>query len=223
MSNVLEIRDVARAYTTGNSTLNVLQHVNFAIAAGEMVALVGPSGAGKSTLLHICGLLDHATSGDVVLLGQNVATMTEEKRTLMRRDSIGFVYQFHHLLPEFDAIENVAMPCLLAGQSKAVAHARASDLLTQVGLSSRAHHRPAQLSGGEQQRVAICRALANKPKLLIADEPTGNLDPHTGAGVFDMFRALAANEGVATLMATHNMDLAAQAQRKLTLAEGRVI
>jgi lipoprotein-releasing system ATP-binding protein len=223
MNNVLEIRDVRRDYATGDGILTVLHGASFTLTAGEMVALVGPSGAGKSTLLHVCGLLDHATSGDVVVMGQNTRNLSEDDRTLMRRNAIGFVYQFHHLLPEFNAVENVAMPCMLAGVKKADAHARAEQLLSHVGLGARLRHRPAQLSGGEQQRVAICRALANKPKLLIADEPTGNLDPHTGAGVFEMFRQLAQSEGVATLMATHNMDLAAKAQRTLTLSEGRVI
>jgi lipoprotein-releasing system ATP-binding protein len=222
MNNVLDIRDVRRDYTTGTGPLTVLRGASFALQAGEMVALVGPSGSGKSTLLHICGLLDAATSGDVLLMGRNVANMNDDARTALRRTAIGFVYQFHHLLPEFNALENVAMPCLLAGMPQRDAHARAAQLLAQVGLTARQTHRPAQLSGGEQQRVAICRALANKPKLLIADEPTGNLDPHTGETVFALFRTLAQQEGVATLMATHNMVLASQASRMLTLADGVV-
>ena len=220
MSSVLSVTNLRREYQTGNGVLPVLHGATFALQAGEMVALVGPSGSGKSTLLHICGLLDAATSGDVLLMGRNVANMSDDARTALRRDTIGFVYQAHHLLPEFDALENVAMPCLLAGMTQRDAHARAARLLAQVGLTARQTHRPAQLSGGEQQRVAICRALANKPKLLIADEPTGNLDPHTGEGVFTLFRQLAANEGVTTLMATHNMALASQANRMLTLADG---
>jgi lipoprotein-releasing system ATP-binding protein len=220
MNNVLEIRGLTREYKTGDGTLSVLRGASFTLAAGEMVALVGPSGSGKSTLLHICGLLDHASSGDVMLMGRNVAEMNETQRTLMRRDTIGFVYQFHHLLPEFNALENVAMPCLLAGMKQRDAHARASQLLESVGLGARLHHRPSQLSGGEQQRTAICRALANKPKLLIADEPTGNLDPHTGGTVFALFQNLARSEGVTTLMATHNMELAHKAGRMLMMADG---
>ncbi|MGE3770762.1 MAG: ABC transporter ATP-binding protein [Bdellovibrionales bacterium] len=220
MSEVLRINNLHRNYVTASGTLAVLRGATFTISAGEMVALVGPSGAGKSTLLHICGLLDAATSGDIYLLNRNVAQLDDGARTELRRDRIGFVYQFHHLLPELNAQENVAMPCLLAGRSMREAMARAADLLGTVGLSGRLSHRPSQLSGGEQQRVAICRALANKPKLLIADEPTGNLDPHTGEAVFALFRQLAQKEGVATLMATHNMALASQASRTLTLADG---
>lgn len=223
MSNpVLQAENLQRDYQTGNGVLHVLSGASFSLQAGEMVALVGPSGAGKSTLLHLCGLLDAPTGGTLSLLGKNVGTLNDHERTLVRRMQIGFVYQFHHLLPEFSALENVVMPQLIAGKSPRNAEAWAKDLLSKVGLSQRLTHRPAQLSGGEQQRVAICRALANRPQLLIADEPTGNLDPHTGAGIFTMFRELARATGVTTLMATHNMELARQADRTLTLADGKV-
>lgn len=219
---VLHASGLTRDYHTGSGNLRVLDGANFTLNKGEMVALVGPSGAGKSTLLHICGLLDAPTGGTLQLLGRDVGVLNDNDRTLVRRHQIGFVYQFHHLLPEFSALENVVMPQLIAGRSEVEAAGRAKELLGYVGLSQRLTHRPAQLSGGEQQRVAICRAVANAPQLLIADEPTGNLDPHTGGEIFAMFRKLAQASGVTTLMATHNMDLAKQADRVLTLADGRV-
>lgn len=220
---VLQAVDVRRDYAAGDGPLHVLRGVDFTLQAGEMVALVGPSGAGKSTLLHICGLLDAPSSGQLMLGGRDVGALDDQQRTLARRTQIGFVYQFHHLLPEFTALENVMMPQLIAEKSPREAKAWAEDLLSRVGLSQRLTHRPAQLSGGEQQRVAICRALANRPQLLIADEPTGNLDPQTGGQIFALFRDLARATGVTTLMATHNMDLARQADRTLTLDAGRVI
>lgn len=220
---ILQAENLQRTYETPYGLVPVLQGASFSLQQGEMVALVGPSGAGKSTLLQMCGLLDAPTAGNLLLLGKNVGTLSEQERTLTRRTQVGFVYQFHHLLPEFSALENVMLPQFIAGQSVADARAWAETLLNQVGLGARLQHRPAQLSGGEQQRVAICRALANKPQLLIADEPTGNLDPETGGNIFQLFRNLAQKTGVTTLMATHNMDLARQADRVLTLSGGKII
>lgn len=219
---VLICDTIRKDYTTGIGALSVLQGASFTLNAGEMTALVGPSGAGKSTLLHICGLLDQPSSGTMTLLGQNVALLGDAARTKLRQKHVGFVYQFHHLLPEFSALENVMLPQLIAGSSIKQATERALHLLDQVGLNARKDHRPAKLSGGEQQRVAICRALANEPRLLIADEPTGNLDPNTGAQIFALFQRLARQEGVTTLMATHNLDLAKTADRIIEMKNGMV-
>ena len=220
----LACRSIGKTYTTGSGdALQVLHNVSFALAEGQMTALVGPSGAGKSTLLHICGLLDQPSAGALELLGQDVAMLGDAERTKLRLRHIGFVYQAHHLLPEFTAIENVMLPQLIAGIDTASARLRARSLLAQVGLDQREEHRPAKLSGGEQQRVAICRALANKPRLLIADEPTGNLDPATGGQIFALFRDLAQREKVTTLMATHNPELARQADRILEVANHTII
>jgi lipoprotein-releasing system ATP-binding protein len=193
-----------------------------ALRQGEVAALVAPSGAGKSTLLHIAGLLDRPDAGAVRVLGQ-AAGRDDGARTRLRRDAIGFVYQFHHLLPEFSALENVALPQRAAGVDRRAAAARAREILAAVGLAGRLDHRPAELSGGEQQRVAIARALANRPRILLADEPTGNLDPGTAAQVFDLLMALVRDTGLAALIATHNPELAARMDRRLELRDGRVI
>lgn len=222
-NSVLECRAIGKAYKTGTGQLIVLENVNFTLNTGEMVALVGPSGAGKSTLLHICGLLDQQSDGALELIGQEAGRLNDAGRTALRRQHIGFVYQSHRLLPEFSAAENIILPQLVAGVSRSKAKDRAMELLDLVGLGARAEHRPGKLSGGEQQRVAICRALANHPRLLIADEPTGNLDPMTGNIIFDLFRKLAQHEGVTTLLATHNMELAKQADRILELKNKQVL
>ncbi|WP_413204075.1 ABC transporter ATP-binding protein [Rhodospirillum sp. A1_3_36] len=218
----LELREVTRTFTQGRETLEVLRGADLTVNAGEIVALVGPSGSGKSTLLQICGLLEKPTSGEVSIGGIPCGTLADDKRTALRRDHIGFVYQYHHLLPEFSAEENVVIPQMIAGKSRKVARVRAQDLLEKMGLKDRTGHRPGQLSGGEQQRVAICRALANGPKLLLADEPTGNLDPHTSDRVFQALLELVRGEGLAALIATHNPELARRMDRRVTPQEGRV-
>ncbi len=218
----LRLEDVAKTFRQGGEALRILDRVNLRIAPGELVALVGPSGAGKSTLLHIGGLLEHPDGGEVTIGGQAASKLDDDARTALRRNSIGFVYQYHHLLPEFSALENVVVPQMIAGQSKAAATVRAAELLEIVGLTSRATHRPARLSGGEQQRVAIARALANRPAILFADEPTGNLDPQTAQVVFDLLIELVRGAGLAALIATHNQDLAARMDRTLHLEDGHV-
>lgn len=207
----------------GADPLVILEACDFQIARGEMVALVGPSGAGKSTLLHVLGLLDRPTSGELLLFGQPMQRANDRIRTSIRNRDIGFVYQFHHLLPDFGAEENVAMPALIAGMSKREARDRAWQLLEHVGLGARRFHRPGKLSGGEQQRAAIARALVNAPRLLLADEPTGNLDATTGAVVFDLLAQLVRASGLTALIATHNRELAARMDRAITLAEGAVV
>lgn len=219
---MLRLSGVVRTFSQGGTTLQVLKGVDLAVARGEMAALVGPSGAGKSTLLHIAGLLERPGQGTVRIGGRDAGALDDGGRTALRRQHIGFVYQFHHLLPEFSAAENIMLPQLAAGIDRKAAAARAAELLDRVGLAARADHRPGRLSGGEQQRVAIARALANRPGLLIADEPTGNLDPATADGVFAMLADLARREGVAALIATHNMDLAARMDRQLELRDGLV-
>jgi lipoprotein-releasing system ATP-binding protein len=219
----LRLANVARTYAQGETALEVFRDVSLAIVPGELVALVGPSGAGKSSLLHMAGLLEAPTSGDVIVAGHNVAKLSDAERTRLRRDTIGFVYQAHHLLPEFSALENVMMPQLISGTPHNAADSEARRLLGQLGLSARLEHRPSQLSGGEQQRVAIARALANHPKLLLADEPTGNLDPRTAQGVFDSLVSIVRSEGLAALVATHNYELASKMDRALVLHEGRLI
>ncbi|MEC7570527.1 MAG: ABC transporter ATP-binding protein [Pseudomonadota bacterium] len=224
MSEALALRGVHRAFpeAAGSRSLEVLRGVDLTIKAGEIVALVGPSGAGKSTLLHIAGLLEKPDSGQVVLDGHDYSQAGEAARTQARRAYLGFVYQFHHLLPEFSALENIVLPQMIAGLSRRQAGARALDLLRMVGLEARANHRPAKLSGGEQQRVAIARAIANVPRLLLADEPTGNLDPGTAGHVFEQLRGIAKAAGLAALVATHNLDLAGQMDRVLTLRDGHL-
>lgn len=219
---VLALHNVTHAYSEGAGQLEVLKGASLEIARGEVVALVGPSGAGKSTLLHIAGLLETPTSGEVLIEGVPASHRADSVRTAMRRSKIGFVYQFHHLLAEFTALENVAMPLRIAGEAKKDAERRAHDLLSDLGLAQRLTHRPAELSGGEQQRVAISRALANRPALLLADEPTGNLDPHTSEKVFGGLVELTRKEGVAALIATHNFDLARSMDRAVTLDEGQI-
>lgn len=222
-SPVLELRGVARRYATEAATLTVLDNANLTLHSGEIVALVAPSGTGKSTLLHVAGLLERPDAGEVYIHGTPAGTQNDDTRTRLRRETIGFVYQFHHLLPEFTALENVVLPQMAAGIARRVAEARAQDLLARFGLASRAEHRPGKLSGGEQQRVAIARALANKPRLLLADEPTGNLDVGTSGRVFDELLAQTRAEGLAALIATHNPELAARMDRVVTLRDGAVV
>jgi len=217
---VLRLDKIVKTFHQGERALHILNGISAEVRAGELVALVGPSGAGKSTLLHIAGLLERADSGDVIIEGQAASQLDDGARTALRRGTVGFVYQYHHLLPEFSAAENIALPQMIAGTSKAVANTRALELLAQVGLSERADHRPARLSGGEQQRVAIARGLANRPAILLADEPTGNLDPHTAEGVFDVLIDLVKNGGLAGLIATHNPELAKRMDRVLHLEDG---
>lgn len=219
---VFTLRDVGRRYAQGDNWLTVLRGVDLTINAGEIVALVGPSGSGKSTLLHIAGLLDRPDKGEVQIAGTTCSQLDSDARTMMRRRAVGFVYQFHHLLPEFTALENVMMPMRIAGITVEAAEPRARDLLKRLGLGERITHRPSELSGGEQQRVAICRAIANRPYLLLADEPTGNLDPETSEIVFNELLHLARNEGLAALIATHNIDLAARMDRVMRMENGRL-
>lgn len=221
---VLQLEGLVKTYGTGSpAEIRVLQGLDLIVNTGETVALVAPSGAGKSTLLHIAGLLDVADSGVVRIGGADLAGKSDRARTAARRQDIGFVYQFHHLLPEFSALENIVLPQLANGVTEAKAKDRAQMLLDRVGISSRAGHRPAALSGGEQQRVAFCRALANEPRLLLADEPTGNLDPATSDQVFDAMMQLVADTGLAAVIATHNMELAARMDRVLRLENGKLI
>jgi lipoprotein-releasing system ATP-binding protein len=223
METVLELRDVARAFAQGGIKLDIFKHVSMAVRPGEIVALVGPSGAGKSSLLHIAGLLEAPTAGEVFIAGRNCSTLDDLSRTRIRRLGIGFVYQFHHLLPEFSALENVILPQLIAGAAKKAAAERATALLQRLGLDSRLNHRPAELSGGEQQRVAIARALANRPLLLLADEPTGNLDPRTAGHVHAEFLRLIQEEGLGAVIATHNLELAQRMHRILHLDKGQLV
>ncbi|MCL6283153.1 ABC transporter ATP-binding protein [Ruegeria sp. 2012CJ41-6] len=220
---VLSLSGLTKSYKRGTpGEVTVLRGADLEIAAGEVVALVAPSGAGKSTLLHIAGLLDTPDSGIVRISGQDMSGRSDRRRTATRRRDVGFVYQFHHLLPEFTALENVALPQLANGASEAEAQARATDLLARVGVAERADHRPAALSGGEQQRVAFCRALANAPRLLLADEPTGNLDPGTSDQVFGALMDLVTGTGMSALIATHNLELAARMDRVLRLEDGAI-
>lgn len=224
MSNLaLKLENVSRTYVTGAEKLDVLQDVNLEINRGELVALVAPSGAGKSTLLHVAGLLEHPNGGEVSINGEACSQLADRKRTRIRRSDVGFVYQFHHLQAEFSALENVMLPQMIANISKKEAKARAAELLDRVGLTGRATHRPGKLSGGEQQRVAIARAIANAPSLLLADEPTGNLDPNTADDVFSMLTSLVREQGLGALIATHNMSLADRMDRILSLEDGKII
>lgn len=219
----LQLHGVSRGFQAGETRLDILQNTDFAVHPGELVALVAPSGAGKSTLLHLCGLLDRPDSGKVLVNGVDTTALDDQALSATRGQEIGFVYQFHHLLPEFDAAENVMMPQLIAGLDANTARARAMELLNYLRIGERADHRPAELSGGEQQRVAIARAMANGPSLLLADEPTGNLDPGTSDHVFQVLLALVRAAGVSALIATHNMALAARADRIITLQNGQVV
>ncbi len=217
---VLELIELRRTFNQGPREIHVLNGASACLMPGEAVALVGPSGAGKSTLLHIAGLLEQPDSGHVIVNGRDCAKMDDRQRTAVRRSEVGFVYQFHQLLPEFSALENVVIPQMILGRSRRAAEKRARDLLAALGLAERVEHRPAELSGGEQQRTAICRALANGPRLLLADEPTGNLDPKTSERVFNELISLIRRTGVAALIATHNVDLANRMDRVLQLSDG---
>ncbi len=224
MSDVLSLKGISKAYNPDKpNEVVVLSDANITIKAGEVVALVAPSGAGKSTLLHIAGLLDTPDSGQVAVSGQDQTGKSDRRRTRTRRQDVGFIYQFHHLLQEFTAAENVVLPQLANGVSKADAHERAQMLLGKIGLKDRMTHRPGELSGGEQQRVAFCRALANAPKLLLADEPTGNLDPATSDTVFDALMELVRETGLSALIATHNLDLAKRMDRIVRLEAGKLV
>jgi lipoprotein-releasing system ATP-binding protein len=223
MSDVhLTLRGVHRDYGIGDRLVKVLEAADLTVKGGELVAIVAPSGAGKSTLLHLCGLLERPQAGEIEITGTPTSALSDRGRTLLRRTTIGYVYQFHHLLPEFTALENVVIPQLIAGVSQKNAEKRAQDLLDLLGIGPRAAHRPAELSGGEQQRVAIARASANHPRVILADEPTGNLDPQTSEIVFEALKGLIRDEGAAALIATHNHDLARRADRIVTLRDGLV-
>ena len=223
MNNVLSVAGITKAYNAGKpNEVTVLQGIDLTVKQGEVVALVAPSGAGKSTLLHIAGLLDTPDAGTVHIKGTDMTKLSDRKRTVVRREGVGFIYQFHHLLPEFTALENIVLPQLANGVSDADAKKHALDLLDRVGVAARAHHRPAALSGGEQQRVAFCRAMANTPSLLLADEPTGNLDPATSDRVFDALMDLVRGTGLAAVIATHNPALAARMDRIVHLNAGKL-
>ena len=220
---ILSLSEISKSYqTSGSEKLIVLSSIDLNIAAGDLVGLTAPSGAGKSTLLHICGLLDTCDRGTINFLGQDMHKASDMTRTLMRRREIGFVYQFHHLLPEFSALENVVLPQLINGRKPQQASDRAIELLRLVDLGNRAHHRPSQLSGGEQQRVAFCRAVANEPKILLADEPTGNLDEKTSDTVFNALLSLVESSGMAALIATHNENLVKKMNRHIKLKSGKL-
>src|SRR5271170_3506715 len=217
------LHGICRHFRQGDSTLDILKGAELAVWAGQSVALVGPSGAGKSTLLHIAGLLEHPDSGEVYIDGLATSSLADVARTRIRRIEIGFVYQFHHLLPEFTALENVVLPQMIRGLSRREATKRSSELLSYLGLKDRLTHRPPELSGGEQQRVAIARAVANAPRILLADEPTGNLDVRTAEHVFSTLNQLVRASGLAAIIATHNMDIAAQMDRRVTIRDGQVL
>lgn len=219
----LELQSISRVYGEGENSLEIFKDLSLTIMPGEIVGLVGPSGAGKSSLLHIAGLLEKPTAGQVVIAGQECNHLDDEARTRIRRIGVGFVYQFHHLLPEFSALENVVIPQLIAATPKADAEKRAKDLLGRLGLAHRISHRPSELSGGEKQRVAIARAIANRPLLLLADEPTGNLDPPTGELVHHEFTRLIQEEGLGALIATHNIEFANRMTRVMRLHNGTLV
>jgi lipoprotein-releasing system ATP-binding protein len=223
MSEVLRLEAITRRYKEGEGQLEVFSGLDLSLRAGEIVALVGQSGAGKSSLLHIAGLLEAPTSGEIHIEGVAASRLPDGERTRIRRSTIGFVYQAHHLLPEFNALENVVLPQMIAGRARAQAAKEGERLLTVLGLGQRLTHRPSQLSGGEQQRVAIARALANQPRILLADEPTGNLDPKTAGGVFDALISITRAQGLAALIATHNFELASRMDRALLLHQGKLI
>ncbi|MBX6426159.1 MAG: ABC transporter ATP-binding protein [Variibacter sp.] len=219
----IHLQGIERRYIQGDATLEILQGADLAVWPGQSVALIAPSGTGKSTLLHIAGLLEHADAGEVYINGVPTSHLPDSERTTIRRTQIGFVYQFHHLLPEFSALENVMLPQMIRGLARKEARERAAQLLSFLGLQERLDHRPAELSGGEQQRVAIARAVANAPSILLADEPTGNLDPRTSEYVFSVLTQLVHASGFAAIIATHNMDLAARMDRRVTIRDGVVV
>jgi lipoprotein-releasing system ATP-binding protein len=220
---IVFLHGISRQFHQGGSTLDVLKGAELAVWAGQSIALIAPSGAGKSTLLHIAGLLEHPDAGEVYIDTVATSPLSDAQRTRIRRNEIGFVYQFHHLLPEFSALENVMLPQMIRGLARDEATRRAAELLSYLGLKERLTHRPAELSGGEQQRVAIARAVANAPRILLADEPTGNLDVHTAEHVFATLNQLVRASGLAAIIATHNLDIAAQMDRRVTLRDGRVV
>jgi lipoprotein-releasing system ATP-binding protein len=222
LAPALELRAVRKVFHQGGVELTVLNGVDLALRPGELVALVGPSGAGKSTLLHVAGLLERPDGGEIQIDGEPCGSLSDERRTLLRRATLGFVYQFHHLLPEFSALENLMIPQMIAGVARGAARAKAAEFLRRVGLGERLSHRPARLSGGEQQRVAIVRALANDPKVLLADEPTGNLDHATAEGVMGTLIEVTRATGLAVLIATHNLELARRLDRMVALEEGQL-
>lgn len=222
MSEVLTLSGIRKTFRQGGRDLKILRGLSFSIRSGEIVALVGPSGSGKSTLLHIAGLLERADEGEVAIEGRTANGLGDGERSALRRHAVGFVYQYHHLLPEFSALENLVLPQMIDGIARRAASSRAAELLAAVGLAERAGHRPARLSGGEQQRVAIARALSNRPKLLLADEPTGNLDPETADNAFALLLRLVRENGLAALIATHNPELARRMDRTLSLDDGLV-
>lgn len=219
----LQLSGIERTYGQGETSLTILKGVDFSLRSGEIVALVAPSGTGKSTLLHVAGLLEHPDAGEIRINGEACNGLSDDRRTAIRRAEIGFVYQFHHLLPEFSALENIMMPQMIGGLARKEAAERARALLDYMRIGHRADHRPAELSGGEQQRVAIARAVANAPMVLLADEPTGNLDPETAHYVFEALEALVRQSGLAALIATHNHDLAARMDRRVTIEGGKVV
>ncbi len=223
MSRVLDLTGVKRTFRQGREDLEVLRGIDLVLGSGEIVALVGPSGSGKSTLLHIAGLLESPDAGDIVIAGQSCTGMNDDARTAMRREHLGFVYQNHHLLPEFSALENVAIPGIIAGLGRGESKKRAREILSWMGLENRESHRPGRLSGGEQQRVAIARALSSSPSLLLADEPTGNLDPATAGDVFEVLLKLVHDAGLTALVATHNPDLARRMDRTVRLEDGHLV
>ncbi len=222
-NHLLRVEGLEKTFRQGGHDLQIIKNLSMSLEKGEMVALVGPSGAGKSTLLQLVGLLDTPTAGRITIAGQDASRLNDSQRTALRRDFIGFIYQFHYLQPEFTAIENVILPQMIAGMRRSEARRRAEKMLTALGLAHRLDHRPGRLSGGEQQRVAIARALANSPKIILADEPTGNLDPETSAEVFDILIDLVRGAGIGAIIATHNMDLAEQMDRILELKGGRLM
>lgn len=222
-TSLLELKGISRRYHQGERELAILDAADVRLRRGETVALVAPSGAGKSTLLHLAGLLERPDDGEIFLNGRSCGELNDDARTAIRRNDIGFVYQFHHLLPEFSALENIMLPQLIRGLSQSEANQRASELLDYMKIGHRAQHRPSELSGGEQQRVAIARAVANAPLLLLADEPTGNLDPETAAYVFSALEALVRQSGLTALIATHNHELAGRMDRRITISGGKII
>ena len=223
MRELIKVEQLFKSYGNGTKQIEVLKGIDLAFSQGGRVAIVGASGVGKTTLLHILGTLDHPTSGKVLFEGKDVSTLNEKELALFRNRQIGFVFQFHHLLPEFNALENTMMPCLIRGMSKKEGHSRAESILSQVGLKDRLSHKPGELSGGEQQRVAVARALVLEPKVLLADEPTGNLDTKTGESVFDLLQELNEVRGVTLIVVTHNLKLASRLSRQIHLVDGKTV